>query len=262
MTCRPYTVTIRFYEELNDYLLPEETRKKDMVVESTDRRSVQDLVESLGVPRVAVDLILVNGESVDFSYIIQAGDRISVYPEFERFNVSDVTRLRPGVLRESRFILDVHLHKLARRLRLLGFDVDYREHRYDRELTEISHREKRILLTRDRQLLKRKMVERGCIIRNTDAEKQVLEVLTRLDLWSSIRPFTRCIECNGMLEPLSVTGARFKQEKHRIPEGVLVWCSEFYFCNSCGRIYWKGSHYNRLQHTIDRIIEAVPEPKC
>jgi uncharacterized protein with PIN domain len=257
MTCQPYTVTIRFYEELNDYFFPGETGKKDMVVESKDRRSVKDLVESLGVPHVEVDLILVNGESVDFSYIIHEGDHISVYPEFEAFDVSHVTRLRPGVLRESRFILDVHLRKLARLLRLLGFDVDYREHRDDLELAEISYREKRILLTRDRQLLKRKMVDRGFIIRNTDAEKQVLEVLTRLDLWSRIRPFTRCIECNGMIEPLSVTGARFNKEKHRIPEGVLLWCSEFYFCNSCGKIYWKGSHYDRLQHTIDRIVGSV-----
>lgn len=256
MTCQPYTVTIRFYEELNDFLLGE-TRKKDIVVESKDRRSVKDLVESLGIPHVEVDLILVNGKSVDFSYIIREGDHISVYPEFEGFDVSAVTRLRPRVLRESRFILDVHLRKLARLLRLLGFDVDYREYRDAPELAEISYRGKRILLTRDRQLLKQKKVDRGFIIRNTNAEKQVLEVLERLDLWSWIRPFTRCIECNGMVEPLSVTGSRFEKEKHRIPEGVLLWCSEFYFCDSCGRIYWKGSHYDRLQHKIDKIIEAV-----
>mgnify|MGYP006288315505 CR=1 FL=1 len=257
VTFQPYMVTVRFYEELNDFL-PRQWRKKDIPVESRDRRSVKDLVESLGVPHVEIDLILVNGESVDFSYIIQAGDPISVYPEFERLDISSVTKLRPRVLREPRFVLDVHLRKLTRRLRLLGFDVDYQKHRDDPELAEISHREKRILLTRDRQLLMRREVDRGLIIRNTDAEKQVREVLDRLHLWSWIQPFTRCIECNGMVEPLPAGSQRFEKEKHRIPEGVLSWCSEFYMCDSCGRIYWKGSHYHRLQQKIDRILEAVP----
>lgn len=252
MTCQLYTVTIRFYDDLNDFLRME-MRKKDMVVECKDRRSIKDLIESLGVPHVEIGLILVNGRSVDFSYIVCGEDRISVYPEFREFDISGLTRLRPRALRQARFILDVHLRKLARLLRLLGFDVDYQNNRDDPELAEISHQEQRILLTRDRQLLKRKMADRGFIIRNTDASKQILEVLQRLDLWSLIRPFTRCIECNSMIEPLSVTSAKFEEQMHRIPEGVLVWCSEFYFCDACGRIYWKGSHYDSLQHTIDRI---------
>jgi uncharacterized protein len=254
MITQPYTVTLRFYEELNDFL-PERMRKKDMVVENKDRRSVKDLIESLGVPHVEVDLILVNSESVDFSYIIQDKDHISVYPEFEAFDTSGITRLRPWALRESRFILDVHLGKLAKLLRLLGFDVDYVQHRDGSHLAEISRKTKRIFLTRDRQLLKRRMVDRGFVIRNTDPEKQVFEVLERLDLWSSIRPFIRCIECNGMIEILSAT--RLEKEKHRIPHGVFLRCSEFYLCNTCGKIYWKGSHYYKLQQKIERIVKAA-----
>ena len=227
-----------------------------MIVESKDRRSVKDLIESLGVPHVEVDLILVNEESVNFSYIIQKGDRISVYPEFEVLDVSGLTGLRPQVQGEPRFILDVHLRKLAKFLRLLGFDVDYRENRDDPELAEISFREKRILLTRDRQLLKRKIVDCGFIIRNMDAEKQVLEALDRFDLWSCIRTFTRCIECNGIVEPLAVTGAEFEKKKRRIPAGVLLRHNEFFLCDSCGRIYWKGSHYDKLLHMIDRITAS------
>lgn len=249
-----FTVTIRFYDDLNDFLR-KDSRQKDLIVQSKGRRSIKDLVESLGVPHVEIGLILVNGKSVDFSHIIRQGDRISVYPEFREFDISGVTRIRPRVPGVMRFILDVHLRRLARLLRLLGFDVDYRNDRDDPELAEISHRQQRILLTRDRQLLKRNIVDRGFFIRNTDPTKQAREVLQRLDLWSLIRPFTRCIECNSMIEALSVSDERFKEEKHRIPKGTVVWCREFYICNACGRIYWKGSHYDRLQYKIDRIRE-------
>lgn len=252
MTCQPYTVTIRFYDDLNDFL-GKDSRQKDLIVQSKDRRSIKDLIESLGVPHTEVDLILVNGESVDFSYIIHEADRISVYPEFRVFDISGITGLRPRVRGEMRFILDVHLRKLARLLRLLGFDVDYQKDRDDLELAEISHREGRILLTRDRQLMKRKIANSGFIIRNTDAEEQVREVMERLDLWSLIKPFTRCIECNGMIEPISVSNVKFQEEKHRIPEEVFSWCREFFFCTSCARIYWKGSHYDKLQRKIDGI---------
>ena len=119
-----YRVTIRFYEELNDFLEPSR-RKSDIEIVFPERRSVKDLIESFGVPHVEVDLILVNGESVDFSRIVADGDRISVYPVFETLDIGPVTRLRPDPLREPRFVLDVHLRKLARRLRLLGFDVDF-----------------------------------------------------------------------------------------------------------------------------------------
>ena len=108
-----YRITIRFYEELNDFLPPAQ-RKKDIIHAFRGRRSVKDLVESFGVPHVEVDLVLVNGASVDFSYIVSDGDRISVYPEFETLDVGDVSRLRPEPLRDTRFVLDVHLGKLAR----------------------------------------------------------------------------------------------------------------------------------------------------
>ncbi|HON80431.1 MAG TPA: Mut7-C RNAse domain-containing protein, partial [Spirochaetota bacterium] len=146
-----YRVTIRFYEELNDFL-PRQDRKRDIEVSFNGRRSIKDFIESMGVPHVEVDLILVHGISVDFNYLIQDGDRISVYPVFERLSIEGVTRLRPAPLRLTRFVLDVHLRKLARRLRLLGFDTDYDEHRDDPELAELSAKENRILLTRDRGL--------------------------------------------------------------------------------------------------------------
>jgi uncharacterized protein with PIN domain len=250
-----YRVTIRFYEELNDFLPPVK-RKKDIDFEFPGRRSVKDLIESFCVPHVEVDLILANGKSVNFSYIVNDGDRISVYPVFETFDIGTVTRLRPAPLRDPRFVLDVHLQKLARRLRLLGFDVDYQPDRDDAELADIAERENRILLSRDRQLMMRKKVTRGLYVRNTDAEKQVNEVLDRLDLRGRCRPFTRCIECNGAIESLDVTDGRSADLAGRIPPGVRSWCREYYRCRGCGRIYWKGSHYEKLKKRLEGILHG------
>lgn len=247
-----YNITIRYYEELNDFL-PQDQRKKDISFSFAGRRSVKDLIESMGVPHVEVDMILVNGLSVDFAYIINDGDRISVYPVFESMDISGVTRLRPSPLRETKFVLDVHLRKLARRMRLLGFDVDYEEHRDDNLLAEISGRENRILLTCDRQLLMRKIVSRGIIIRSRNPEEQIIEVIKRLQLQSQISPFTRCIECNGLLADIITGSTEFESLKNRIPTGVMEWCSEYYRCPSCGRIYWRGSHYDKLKERVERI---------
>lgn len=248
-----YTVTLRFYEELNDFL-PRSKRKQDIHCVFKGKRSVKDLIESLGVPHVEVDLILVNGHSVDFSYIVGYGDRISVYPEFERLNIEQVTRLRPSPLRDTKFVLDVHLRKLARRLRLLGFDVDYEDGRDDDVLAQISHDEKRVLLTRDRGLLKRRIVSRGLIVRNTDPALQVNEILDRLDLWSRCRPFSRCIECNGFIEKLNPEQASYEEIISDVPPGVKSWCREYYYCYQCRRVYWRGSHYDKLVSMVNGIL--------
>lgn len=250
---RRYHVVIRFYEELNDFL-KRFPKKQDIPYDFIGRRSVKDLIESFGVPHVEVDLILVNGHSKGFDYIVQDGDRISVYPVFERFRIDSLTLLRDGSLRESRFVLDVHLGTLARYLRLLGFDVDYEKDRGDPELADISARERRILLTRDRQLLMRRIVDRGMILRNTDPFLQVVEVLERLDLWEDVQPFNRCLMCNGAIRQLVVDSEAWDQFQSEIPPGVKSWCDVYYRCEGCGRLYWSGSHYNRMVALIERIM--------
>ncbi len=250
---KEYTVTIRFYEELNDFL-PNDKRKVAFIVTWKGKRSIKDLIESLGVPHVEVDLILVNGISVGFDYIVQNNDYISVYPVFERFEITNTTRLRPLSLRTPLFICDVHLRKLVKYLRLFGFDVLYDEKWDDKDLAQIAAQQKRILLTRDRQLLKRKIVDRGLIIRNTNPGKQIVEVLERLDLWDAIHPFSRCIMCNGNVVKFFCDTSEFEKEKSHIPPGVRAWCTEYYKCTQCGRIYWKGSHYEKLIKKIDNIL--------
>ena len=143
----------RFYEELNDFL-PENKRKIEYSYAFYGTPAVKDAIEAEGVPHTEVDLILVNGKSVGFDYLLQHSDRVSVYPVFETLDISPVIRLREKPLRESKFILDVHLGKLTKLLRRLGFDSNYRNDYSDPEIVNISLKEKRIILTRDRGILK------------------------------------------------------------------------------------------------------------
>lgn len=252
--------TVRFYEELNFFLngYPE---KSDIECSFHVTRSVKDLIESFGVPHVEVDLILVNGKSVNFEYLVANGDRISVYPVFEGMDIGDVTRLRPKPLRQSAFVADVHLKTLARRLRMLGFDTKYGPEFSDPVLADISAREERILLSRDRQLLMRNKVSRGLYVRNTDPDRQAPEIVERLDLYRSIKPFSRCISCNAEISPMAKSDIVSRQQADGresdppsdVPPGVLAWCEEFYRCTGCGKVYWKGSHYQRMLEIIERI---------
>ena len=243
-------VHFRFYEELNDFL-PPNRRKQEFTVPFRSQNSIKDMIESIGVPHTEIDLILVNGESVDFSYLVQADDRVSVYPVFEALDISNVTHLRPKPLRRTRFVLDMHLGKLARYLRLLGFDTLYSNDCDDEELANISAAgDKRILLTRDYGLLKRKQVTHGYFVRNDQPSLQIREVLKRFDLLDAIQSFKRCTQCNGLIEPIA-------KEKvlDRLPQGVAKMNDEFAMCDSCERVYWKGSHYDRMQKIIAGILQ-------
>ena len=231
---------LRFYEELNDFL-PEEKRKKRFTHQFIDRTSVKDLIESLGVPHTEVDLILANGKSVNFGYLINDGDDISVYPVFESFDITDVQHLRPKPLRKPKFVADVHLGRLAKYLRMIGLDVSYKNNFDDEEIVQLSLKQKRAIITKDRGILKRNEVSHGYWVRNTKVEEQVKEILERFDLQKEIKEFTRCIECNQLLRPV-------KKEEiiNQLPPKVSRSQAAFYECPSCKKIYWKGSHYQRM----------------
>jgi uncharacterized protein with PIN domain len=207
------------------------------------------MIEALGVPHTEVDLILVNGDTVDFSYSVRDGDRISVYPVFESIDISPLVSVRPRPLRESRFVLDVHLGRLATYLRMLGFDTLYRNDYADAELAQISAREARILLSRDRGLLKRSAVTHGYCLRATDPRQQLVEVLRRFDLVGSIEPFRRCLRCNNLLE--SVEKARIVD---RLQAETRQNFDEFWCCRACDRIYWKGSHFEQMEQFVARVL--------
>jgi len=247
----PRHASFRFYAELNDHLLPDQryrTLEKPFFVPGT----VKDMIESFGVPHTEIDLIIANGRSVDFSYTVRHGDRISVYPVFESIDITPELRIRPQPLRNPKFVLDVHLGRLAAYLRMLGFDAEYRRDASDAELVDISSGERRILLTRDRGLLRHSAVTHGYWLRETDSRRQTAEVISRFDLKRSMRPFSRCMACNGAIRPVSQEEALHRLGARRV--GIY---DEFRQCPDCRRIYWKGSHYVRMQRWIDRLVSGT-----
>lgn len=243
----PRSVQIRFYEELNDFLPPGK-RKKTYTYNFTGRPDVRDIIEAEGIPHTEVDLVLVNGESVDLDHHPADGDRISVYPVFESLDISTVTRIRPEPLRNMLFVADVHLGKLSRYLRMLGFDTVYRNDLQDQEIIVISITEKRIILTRDRQLLKNGKVTHGYYLRSDDPRKQLEEVFRRFQLRSALKPFSRCMECNGLMERVDK-----KEIIEQLQEGTIRDFDEFFRCRACGRIYWKGSHFREMRKMIESL---------
>jgi uncharacterized protein with PIN domain len=239
--------TFRFYAELND-LLPAARRGIAFAHPFTGSPAVKDVIEALGVPHTEVDLLLADGEPVDFGWRLRDGARVSVYPVFEALDVAAVTKVRPAPLREPRFLLDVHLGRLARHLRMLGLDAAWSPDAPDAALAAASARERRILLTRDRGLLKRSAVTHGLLVRAADPRRQLDEVLDRLDLRRAIAPFARCLRCNGRLLPVEKA-----EVVDRLPPRVRERQEAFRRCDGCGRVYWPGTHHARMEKVIAEL---------
>jgi uncharacterized protein len=242
------SIKVRLYAELNEHLpLHARMRPFDVAVEE-DATALQ-VLEALKIPESEVDLILVNGEACNSQQVLRAGDCVSVYPLFESFDISGVTKVRPGALRQPRFVLDVHLGKLASFLRMLGFDTLYRGDYADSELVDISLSEERTLLSRDRALIAEPRLLRAYAVREEDPRAQLVEVLRRFDLAGATHPFTRCIRCNDPLRHVE------RQEvAHSVPPKAAELYTEFMSCPVCSRIFWKGSHYSRMLAFITSVL--------
>jgi len=246
----PGRAWFRFYAELNDHLTPGRqynSLERSFFVPA----SVKDLIESFGVPHTEVELIVINGESADFSRLVRDGDRIAVYPVFESLDITRELRVRPHPLRSLKFVLDVHLGRLTAYLRMLGLDAEYHRQATDPELVRISSEQGRILLTRDRGLLKHAAVTRGYWLRQTDSRRQAAEIVKRFDMAPCLDPFTRCMVCNGRLR--TVEKAKVQD---RLPARIAHQKNEFRECPLCFRLYWKGSHYERMERWIDEMRQC------
>jgi uncharacterized protein with PIN domain len=244
------TATFRFYEELNEFL-PASRRKVSFKAACGENATVKQAIEALGVPHTEIEVILVNGRSVDFFDRVSEGDRISVYPVFEAIDVRPLLRLRAKPLRVTRFVVDAHLGRLTRYLRMLGFDSLYEQARADRELVRVSLEERRVLLTRDRELLMHRNLVHGIYVRGARPRDQLAYVLGRLDLGESCRPFTRCMACNEKLRCVDR-----KTIIDRIPVRVAQRHATFHLCPGCGRVYWRGTHWQRMQRFVTDTLDA------
>jgi uncharacterized protein len=244
-------VEVRAYAELNDFL-PRDARGTTLARPVRPHQTVKDVVEALGIPHTEIDLVVVDGEPVGFDHRPRSGARLAVYPVFERVDIGPIGRLRPAPLRDPRFVADVHLGRLARLLRLVGFDTRWRNDLIDEELATIGRREHRILLTRDRGLLKRRDVTHGLYVRSGDPQHQVVDVIRRVDLGDRLAPFSRCLRCGGALA--TVPKAEIVD---RLGPVTRARVDEFHRCLACDHVYWRGAHHDSLVAQVARIRGAL-----
>jgi uncharacterized protein with PIN domain len=241
--------TFRIYAELRDFLDPYEDA---VFIEYRfwGEPAIKDAIEALGVPHPEVALILLNGRPVPFSEQITSGDRVSVFPAFRRIELGSTIGLQPAPLATPAFVADIHLGQLSRYLRMVGFSCLYRNDFDDAELAQNSAEQQRILLTRDQELLKRSIVQRGYFLRSDQPKRQLVEVVGRYQLVDRIEPFRLCMECDGVLVRVAK-----EQVVDQLPSNVRQERQEFRQCSQCQRVYWGGSHVDQMQETIDWLIE-------
>jgi len=245
-------VEFRFYGELND-LLPKQKKQECYSTEVTLRSSVKDAIESQRIPHVEVAGLFVNDQPVGWDYILSDGDRITVYPRgFSLPNPDGKLELFPYP-DPPQFVLDVHLGKLARYLRLLGFDtLYYSEDVGDETLAEVSAIENRILLTFDHQLLMRNIVKIGRLVRNRDPVDQIREIVDRFDLMDKIESFSRCINCNNLLvQPEKLEQLESAPPLIREKNGNDL--TLYQMCEGCGNLYWAGSHTDHMISEMEKL---------
>ena len=206
--------------------------------------SVKDLFEARGIPHTAVYKIEVNGVVKSFDYNVKESDRIKLFPYKTTEHIDDI------FVRPSSFIADVHLGKLAKTLRLLGLDCIFNKDWDDERIIASSNNEQRMILTRDRELLKNGRTRYGYWIRSTNPDEQINELFERFDLLDKIDPFTRCMKCNGLLEQVPL-----EQIEEKVPPKVKQWHSEFWQCKECRQVYWQGSHFKDLQQKVNKLLQ-------
>jgi uncharacterized protein with PIN domain len=249
------TARFRFYEELNDFLAPQR-RGREFACRCAHAATVKHMIEALGVPHTEVELVLVDGESVAFDRLLHGGERVAVYPKFEAFDVMPLLRVREAPLRSTRFVADAHLGGLARLMRMMGLDTLFDNRFADPEVERLAADEARIVLTRDRELLKRRRITHGCYVHALRPREQLREVFERLHLERAARPFSRCIRCNAPLapaDPVLLAG--------QLPADVRERHRRFSRCEGCGRVYWEGSHWRRMRELVDRMAPALAQER-
>jgi uncharacterized protein len=234
------TARFHFADELSRFLRPE-YRGRQFAYSCARAANLKNAIEALGVPHTEVGELLVNGAPATLQRIVREGDDV------------DVFAARTGDAGpEPRFLADAHLGGLARFLRMLGFDTLYEQRIADAEIRRLAHAENRIVLTRDRDLLKCRDIARGYYVRALKPEAQLREMAARYRLAGEARPFTRCLHCNLPLAPVAKADIA-----HRLPPKVAALHEAFTHCAGCDRVYWPGSHYARMCAALGRITQIA-----
>jgi hypothetical protein len=225
------TATVRVASALR-FLLPARHRHGEVVVPLDGTSSLGHVIEALGVPRTEIGELWINGRPGHPYARLRGGDLV------------DVRAVpRPQRIAHPRFVLDVHLGTLARRMRLLGIDVAYRNDATDADLVAQAVAQRRVLLTQDRGLLRRRALVAGAYVRGSQPDHQLADVLDRFQ--PALRPWSRCPACNGALEPVAKP-----QVEHLLPEGTRRSYTRFSRCQTCERLYWRGAHAQHLEAIV------------
>ncbi|HEY3108567.1 MAG TPA: Mut7-C RNAse domain-containing protein [Chloroflexota bacterium] len=243
-------VQVRLYGDLGRFAPAGADELERRLAEPT---TTKDLIESVGVPHTEVELILVDGEPSSLGRLVGDGERVAAFPHLYALDGQTPMPLRPALAGPPRFVLDGHLGRLAGYLRMLGVDALYRRDASDDALAQMSAREGRVLLTRDRGLLKRSLVVHGYCPRSDDPERQLAEVVARFDLTRVAAPFSRCMLCNGQLEPVEKASV-----EARLEPKTRRYYDEFARCRGCERVFWKGSHHQRMERLLARVLGERP----
>jgi uncharacterized protein with PIN domain len=244
------TAVFRLYGELNDFVAPAR-RQQSFASPCAQAATTKHMIEALGVPHTEVALILVNGSAAPFDRLLRDGDRVAVYPRFGWLDQAELAAERP------RFVADAHLGGLARMLRMAGFDTLYDNHFDDDEIAALAAREDRTVLTRDRELLKRRTIAHGRYVHALRPAQQLVEVVERLGLAGLAAPFTLCLHCNAPLRTVDKADVL-----DQLPASVRVLHNEFSACALCRRIYWKGSHWKRMNELLAPSLGTAPPSQC
>jgi uncharacterized protein with PIN domain len=232
------TATVHVDGDLR-FLLPVRHRGGVVAVVPDGTSSIGHVVQSLGVPLTEVGELRVGGVPIPPRRTLAPGDVVDVR-----------TVRRPQRLADERFLLDVHLGALARRMRLVGLDTAYSTEADDGELVAQAAAEHRVLLTRDRGLLRRRALPAGAYVRGDHADEQLADVVGRFA--PALRPWTRCPACNGVL-----TAARIDEVGDRLEPGTRRTYTEFSRCPDCHRVYWRGAHAARLTAVVERALRSA-----
>ncbi len=230
-----YRAELIFHGDLEDLV---DSSKK--VVYFKEVNTVKNIIESTGVPHTEFGKVVLDNMEVEFGLKIEFDCKLQVYPK-------DEPRLDEL---EPKFISDVHLGILSKYLRFLGFDTLYSNDYSDQEIVAIANDEKRIILTKDRGILKRKLVEDGYLVRSVDSFEQLEEVLRVYALRGKEKLFSRCSVCNG-----DVVAVDKNYVFEQLDQKTRTYFDEFYSCKRCSKIYWKGSHYTKLLNKIEMILK-------
>jgi len=239
--------TYHFHGDLHRLLRQRWRGRQPIALPVTRSASIKDVMESFGLPHTEVDRITCNGRITDFCQRVEASQRFDIHPIPCPWDTSIPTLLRPKPLPSLRFIVDVNVGRLARYLRMAGLDTLYDPSWDERRILREIQKNRCLLLTRNLDLLKRNQVEFGRYIRATTPEEQLREILELFGGTAAPNPLSRCLECNTLLQPV-----RKEDILHRLEPLTIEYFSLFSLCPHCDKIYWHGTHVDRMLQSLHR----------